>query len=86
VTAGAFVGGDVVYLFGNMVSRHAFRSSGNGSSWTQARYQTRDHPGGDSDQDDWHQRPVLVRVSETVNALHAVCAHAGGPLRGHGRR
>ena len=28
VTAGAFVGGDVVYLFGNMVSRHAFRGAG----------------------------------------------------------
>ena len=28
VTAGAFVGGDVVYLLGNMVSRHAFRGAG----------------------------------------------------------
>ena len=28
VTAGAYVGGDVVYLFGNMVSRHAFRGAG----------------------------------------------------------
>ena len=28
VTAGAFVGGDVVYVFGNMVSRHAFRGAG----------------------------------------------------------
>jgi nitrite reductase/ring-hydroxylating ferredoxin subunit len=23
---------------------------------------------------------VLVRVGQTVHALHAVCAHAGGPL------
>ncbi len=23
---------------------------------------------------------VLVRIGETVHALHAVCAHAGGPL------
>ena len=23
---------------------------------------------------------MLVRVGETVNAIHAVCAHAGGPL------
>ena len=30
---------------------------------------------------------VLVRVGDTVNALHAVCSHAGGPLAaGHGRR
>ena len=28
VSAGAFVGGDVVYLLGNMVSRHAFRGAG----------------------------------------------------------
>ena len=28
VTAGAYVGGDVVYVFGNMVSRHAFRGAG----------------------------------------------------------
>src|SRR4029078_9474885 len=28
ITAGAFVGGDVVYVFGNMVSRHAFRGAG----------------------------------------------------------
>jgi uncharacterized membrane protein len=28
VTAAAYVGGDVVYIFGNMVSRHAFRGSG----------------------------------------------------------
>ena len=28
VTAGAYVGGDVVYIFGNMVSRHAFRGAG----------------------------------------------------------
>ena len=35
VTAGAFVGGDVVYVFGNMVSRHAFR--GAGTKWMHAR-------------------------------------------------
>ena len=28
VTAGAFVGGDVAYVLGNMVSRHAFRGAG----------------------------------------------------------
>jgi nitrite reductase/ring-hydroxylating ferredoxin subunit len=83
LTAGAFVGGDVVYLLGNMVSRHAFR--GAGSKWialdtagvtdlstlpdatpTKARAGINDI--------------VLVRMSGTVHALHAVCAHAGGPL------
>ena len=83
VTAGAYVGGDVVYMFGNMVSRHAFR--GAGTKWlkldtgdvadlatlpeatpTKARAGTNDL--------------VLVRVADTIYALHAVCAHAGGPL------
>ena len=83
VTASAYVGGDIVYLFGNMVSRHAFR--GAGTKWlkletgdvtdlatlpeatpTKARAGTNDL--------------VLVRIADTVHALHAVCAHAGGPL------
>ncbi len=83
VGAGAFVGGDVVYLLGNMVSRHAFR--GAGTKWialdlgsvtdlaalpeatpTKARAGINDL--------------VLVRVGDTVHAMHAVCAHAGGPL------
>ncbi len=83
VTAGAFVGGDVVYVFGNMVSRHAFR--GAGTKWvrldlgdladlealveatpTKARAGINDL--------------VLVRLGERVFALHATCAHAGGPM------
>jgi len=83
VTAGAYVGGDVVYMFGNMVSRHAFR--GAGTKWvrldvagltdlamlpeavpTKAKAGINDL--------------VLVRVGDAVQALHAVCAHAGGPL------
>jgi nitrite reductase/ring-hydroxylating ferredoxin subunit/uncharacterized membrane protein len=83
VTAGAFVGGDVVYVFGNMVSRHAFR--GHGAKWV---------PLDMGDLPDLATIPVatpvkvragindivLVRVGTTVHALHAVCAHAGGPL------
>ena len=83
VTAGAFVGGDVAYVFGNMVSRHAFR--GAGTKWI--RLDT-------GDVTDLAALPeatptkmragindlVVVRLGETVHALHAVCAHAGGPL------
>jgi len=83
VSAGAFVGGDVVYVFGNMVNRHAFR--GAGTKWIRLDM------GGTTD---LMQLPeatptkakagindlVLVRSGDTVNALHAVCAHAGGPL------
>ncbi len=83
VTAGAFVGGDVVYLFGNMVSRHAFR--GSGTKWVKLdtgavadlatipeATPTRMKAGVND--------LVLVRVGDSVHALHAVCAHAGGPL------
>jgi nitrite reductase/ring-hydroxylating ferredoxin subunit/uncharacterized membrane protein len=83
VTAGAYVGGDVVYVFGNMVSRHAFR--GAGTKWVRLDI---------GDVTDLATLPeatptkaragindlVLVRVGGTTHALHAVCAHAGGPL------
>ena len=83
VTAGAFVGGEVVYALGNMVSRHAFR--GAGTKWVAldlgAITDVMELP---------HATPikaragindlVLVRIGTTVHALHAVCAHAGGPL------
>jgi nitrite reductase/ring-hydroxylating ferredoxin subunit/uncharacterized membrane protein len=83
VTAGAFVGGDVVYIFGNMVSRHAFR--GPGTKWV--RLET-------GDLIDLAAMPeakptrmkagindlVVVRIASTILALHASCAHAGGPL------
>jgi nitrite reductase/ring-hydroxylating ferredoxin subunit/uncharacterized membrane protein len=83
VTAGAFVGGDVVYLFGNMVNRHAFR--GSGTKWvkldTGAISDLAVIPEGTpTKMKAGINDLVLVRVGETVNALHAVCAHAGGPL------
>ena len=80
VTAGAYVGGDVVYVLGNMVSRHAFR--GSGAKWLPVDLGTATEvPEG---------RPikvklginnlVLVREGDTIHALHEQCAHAGGPL------
>jgi nitrite reductase/ring-hydroxylating ferredoxin subunit/uncharacterized membrane protein len=83
VTAGAFVGGDVVYVFGNMVSRHAFR--GAGAKWIRLEL------GAVGDLTDLAEATptkvkagindlVVVRLGDTVHALHAVCGHAGGPL------
>ena len=83
VTAGAFVGGDVVYVFGNMVSRHAFR--GAGTKWIHLEL------GALTSLDDLADATptkvkagindlVLVRQGDAVRALHATCAHAGGPL------
>jgi nitrite reductase/ring-hydroxylating ferredoxin subunit len=68
---------------GNMVSRHAFR--GAGTKWitldtgdvadlmTLPESSPRKMRAGINDL-------VIVRVGDTVHALHAVCAHAGGPL------
>ena len=82
-TAGAYIGGDVVYIFGNMVSRHAFR--GAGTKWIKL---------DTGDVADLGTLPeatptkakagindlVLVRVADTIHVMHAVCSHAGGPL------
>jgi len=83
LAAGAYVGGDVVYALGNMVSRHAFR--GAGTKWIKLEPAELDDAG-----DIPEGRPVrgklgintlvLVRRGETVLALHDTCAHAGGPL------
>jgi nitrite reductase/ring-hydroxylating ferredoxin subunit/uncharacterized membrane protein len=80
VTAGAYVGGDVVYALGNMVSRHAFR--GAGSKWLPL-----DLGAVTEIPENQPMRAklginnlVLVREGETIHALHDQCAHAGGPL------
>jgi len=83
VSVGAFVGGGVVYVFGNMVDRHAFR--GAGTKWI--RLDTGDVADLSTLPESKPTKAkagindlVLVRIADTVYALHAVCAHAGGPL------
>ena len=83
LAAGAFVGGDVVYVNGNMVDRHAFR--GGGTKWLTLEPAETDVDGSIPE-----GRPVkarlgsntlvLVRNGTTVLAVHDTCAHAGGPL------
>jgi nitrite reductase/ring-hydroxylating ferredoxin subunit/uncharacterized membrane protein len=83
LAAGAFVGGDVVFVTGNMVSRHAFR--GAGAKWI-ALEPSETGPDGAIPEG----RPVkaklgvntlvLVRNGDAILALHDTCAHAGGPL------
>jgi nitrite reductase/ring-hydroxylating ferredoxin subunit/uncharacterized membrane protein len=86
LTAGAYVGGDVVYVLGNMVSRHAFRAAaGGGTKWI-AMEPAELEPDGSIPEN----RPVkaklgasslvLVRQGERILALHDICAHAGGSL------
>lgn len=83
VTAGAFIGGDVVYLFGNMVNRHAFR--GAGTKWIRLDTGDVTDLAGLPEATPTKAKAgindlVLVRIGDTVHAMHAVCAHAGGPL------
>jgi nitrite reductase/ring-hydroxylating ferredoxin subunit/uncharacterized membrane protein len=83
VTAGAYVGGDVVYVLGNMVSRHAFR--GPGTKWIRLDVGELGDLAALPEATPTRARAgindlVLVRTGPTVHAMHAVCAHAGGPL------
>jgi len=80
VTAGAYVGGDVVFVLGNMVNRHAFR--GGGTKWVALDLgDARDIPEGALFKAKaGPNNLVIVRNGDTVLALHEQCAHAGGPL------
>ena len=83
LSAGAYVGGDVAYVLGNMVYRHAFR--GAGAKWLALEPAETDGDGRIPE-----GRPikaklgvnqlVLVREGDKILALHDTCAHAGGPL------
>lgn len=77
IVMGAYIGGDLVFTFGNMVDRHAWRSGG--TNWAALdvadvpeRQPTKAKAGA--------QTLVLVRVGERISALHDVCAHAGCSL------
>lgn len=78
VTAGAFVGGELVYTLGNMVNRHAWRFFGQ-PKWTKLDV-TEIPEGVPTAAKAGAQSLVVVRNGSTVLALHAQCAHAGGPL------
>jgi nitrite reductase/ring-hydroxylating ferredoxin subunit/uncharacterized membrane protein len=78
ISAGAWVGGEVVYALGNMVNRHAWRF-GPSASW--ARLDVEEIPEGKPTRAKaGPQTLVVVRQGETVYALHDQCAHANGPL------
>ncbi|HET9682372.1 MAG TPA: Rieske 2Fe-2S domain-containing protein [Candidatus Limnocylindrales bacterium] len=83
LSAGAYVGGDIVYVNGNMVDRHAFR--GAGTKWITLEPSETEADGAIPE-----GRPiraklglntlVLVRNGAIIMAVHDTCAHAGGPL------
>jgi nitrite reductase/ring-hydroxylating ferredoxin subunit len=76
--AGAYVGGELVFALGNMVNRHAWRF-GTKSSWVKLDV-TEIPENKPTAAKAGPQTLVVVRTGETVYALHAQCAHAGGPL------
>jgi nitrite reductase/ring-hydroxylating ferredoxin subunit/uncharacterized membrane protein len=83
LSAGAYVGGDVVYVLGNMVNRHAFR--GAGTKWIALEPAETDGDGAIPEgvlvkAKLGINQLVLVRQGEQILALHDTCSHAGGPL------
>jgi nitrite reductase/ring-hydroxylating ferredoxin subunit/uncharacterized membrane protein len=78
LSAGAYIGGDVVYVLGNMVDRHAFRSRD--TKWAALEAPSPLPEGTPTPAKMGAQTLVLVRTADTVVALHDACAHAGCSL------
>ncbi len=78
ITTAAWVGGEVVYTYGNMVNRHAWRFFGK-PKWTKLDL-TEIPEGVPTAAKAGASSLVLVRQGDTIIALQAQCAHADGPL------
>jgi nitrite reductase/ring-hydroxylating ferredoxin subunit/uncharacterized membrane protein len=80
ISLGAAIGGDLVYLIGTNVNRHAWR--GAGAKWLALDLgNLPDIPeGGPTKAKAGANTLILVRTGDTIQALHETCAHAGGPL------
>lgn len=80
ISLGAAIGGDLVYLIGTHVNRHAWR--GAGAKWI--RLDLGDLPdipeGGPTKLRAGINDLAVIREGERILAVHAQCAHAGGPL------
>jgi len=80
ISLGAAIGGDLVFLIGTNVNRHAWR--GAGAKWLALDLgDLPDIPdGGPTKAKAGANNLILVRTGDTIQALHETCAHAGGPL------
>lgn len=80
ISLGAAIGGDLVYLIGTHVNRHAWR--GAGAKWIALDLGgLPDIPeGGPTKLRAGINDLVVIREGERILAVHAQCAHAGGPL------
>ena len=80
ISLGAAIGGDLAFLIGTNVNRHAWR--GAGAKWVGLDLgDLPDIPeGGPTKAKAGANTLILVRTGDTIRALHETCAHAGGPL------
>ncbi len=80
VSVGAAIGGDLVYLIGTHVNRHAWR--GAGAKWIKLDLGgLADIPeGGPTKLKAGINELAVIREGDRILAVHAQCAHAGGPL------
>jgi nitrite reductase/ring-hydroxylating ferredoxin subunit/uncharacterized membrane protein len=80
LTLAAEIGGDLVYLIGTHVNRHAWR--GAGTKWVTIDLgDLPDIPqGGPTKLKAGINDLAVIREGDRILAMHAVCAHAGGPL------
>jgi nitrite reductase/ring-hydroxylating ferredoxin subunit/uncharacterized membrane protein len=80
LSLGANIGGDLVYLIGTHVNRHAWR--GAGAKWIALDLGgLPDIPiGGPTKLKAGINELVVIRDGDSILAVHAQCAHAGGPL------
>ena len=80
LTLAAEIGGDLVYLVGTHVNRHAWR--GAGTKWVALDLgDLPDIPqGGPTKLKAGINDLAVIREGDRILAMHAVCAHAGGPL------
>lgn len=80
LTLGAEIGGDLVYLVGTHVNRHAWR--GAGAKWIKLDLgQLPDIPeGGPTKLKAGINELAVIRNGDRILAVHAQCPHAGGPL------
>ena len=80
LTLGAAIGGDLVFLIGTHVDRHAWR--GAGAKWIKLDLGGLDDipEGGPTKLKAGINELAVVREGDRILAVHAQCAHAGGPL------
>jgi nitrite reductase/ring-hydroxylating ferredoxin subunit/uncharacterized membrane protein len=80
LSLGAAIGGDLVYLIGTHVNRHAWR--GAGAKWIALDLGgLPDIPqGGPTKLRAGINDLAVIREGDRILAVHAQCAHAGGPL------